>query len=76
MVSKASMGPHQRKDQGDGAWFGSLSLVEGAALFDCGGGEVVRSRAQKPLEGFLIHPTSRGERYPPPTMAARHWEDA
>jgi hypothetical protein len=31
--------------------------------------------AQKPLEGFLIHPSSRGGRYPPPTMAARHWED-
>jgi hypothetical protein len=60
------MGPHQRKDQGDGAWFRGLSLVEGAARFDCVGGEVVRTRAQKPLAGFLIRPSSRGERYPPP----------
>jgi hypothetical protein len=27
--------------------------------------EVVMSRAQKPLAGFLIRPSSRGERYPP-----------
>jgi hypothetical protein len=54
------MGPHQRKDLGNGAWFSGLSLVEGAALFDFVGGEAVRRRAQKPLAGFLIHPSSRG----------------
>lgn len=70
------MGPHQRKDQRNGTWFGSLSLVEGAALFDCGSGEVVRSRAQKPLDGFLIHASSRGGRYPLPTKTARQWENA
>ena len=77
MCSKASMRPHQRKDIGNGAWVGRRSLVEGAALFDGGGGEVVRSRAQKPLDGFLIHPSSREEGiHPPPTMTARQREDA
>jgi hypothetical protein len=32
--------------------------------------------AQKPLTGFLIHPSSRGGRSPPPAMTARQWEHA
>jgi hypothetical protein len=38
----------------------------GAALVDCCRDETVRSRAQKPLDGFLIHASSGGRRYPLP----------
>lgn len=47
------MGLHQRKDKGNDRWCIGLLMVEGVARFRCGLAVMVRSRAQKPLLGFL-----------------------